>query len=40
MREQLVKELELVVKDHKCPAIVKMLKKSNKFCFHRSGADP
>ena len=39
MREQLVKELELVVKDHKCPAIVKMLKESNKFCFHRSLAE-
>ena len=35
MREQLLKELELVVKDQKCPAIVKMLKESNKFCFHR-----
>ena len=31
MREELLKELELVVKDHKCPAIVKMLKESNKF---------
>ena len=39
MREQLLKELELVVKDHKCPAIVKMLKESNKFCFHRSLAE-
>ena len=39
MREQLIKELELVVKDHKCPAIVKMLKESNKFCFHRSLAE-
>ena len=35
MRKQLLKELELVGKDHKCPAIVKMLKESNKFCFHR-----
>ena len=39
MREQLLKELELVVKDHKWPAIVKMLKESNKFCFHRSLAE-
>ena len=39
MREQLLKELELVVKDHKCPAIVKMLKESNKFCFRRSVAE-
>ena len=27
------------MKDHKCPAIVKMLKESNKFCFHRSLAE-
>ena len=27
------------MKDHKCPAIVKMLKESNKFCFHRSHAE-
>ena len=39
MREQLLKELELAVKDHKCPAIVKILKESNKFCFQRSLAE-
>ena len=27
------------MKDHKCPAIVKMLRESNKFCFHRSLAE-
>ena len=27
------------MKDHKCSAIVKMLKESNKFCFHRSLAE-
>ena len=36
MRQQLFKELELVVTDHKCPAIVKMLRESSKFCFHIS----
>ena len=40
MREQLLKELELVVNNQKCLAIVKMLKESNKFCFHRSLAEP
>ena len=39
MRQQLLKELELVVKDRKCPAIVKMLRESNKSCFHRSLAE-
>ena len=39
MREQLLKELELVVNNQKCPAIVKMLKESNKFCFHRCLAE-
>ena len=39
IRQQLSKELELVEKDHKCPAIVKIMRESNKFCFHRSLAE-
>ena len=39
MRQQLLKKLELVVNNHKCPAIVKILRESNKFCFHRSLAE-
>ena len=39
MREQLLKELELVVKESQMSCNCENVKESNKFCFHRSLAE-